>query len=375
MEKTPITIKSSILSNNNCALFNNALDEITKTIKLLPSFIEPEESTIIGIAVSGGIDSMVLTYIMNYFCQKNPLYQIMAVTVDHRLRLEAEEEAVLVGQWLKGLDINHEILIWKDGEKVQYTQVGLQEKARKGRYDLLLSWCKKNNISILLTAHHQQDQLETFWMRLGKGSGPKGLSCMHQATSLLPNKNEDGISRDSLTLLRPLLSWSKECIRAIAKEVSIPFIKDPSNDNTHFERVQWRHRLPTLQSLGLGSKAIGQTIRKMTDCDEMVQSLITAFLVSHVTNKDDSTMVDHTAFKQCPIFLQIGVIQHLLQKKSRAYYFCAYESARRLCQSLTSSLSNKPYSQSFTLGKCLINLTPHAIKITLENRPSRGSAS
>ena len=146
----------------------------------------------IAVAVSGGADSLCLTFLLHEWASKRKV-QIYAFTVDHGLRKESAEEAKYVHQVLTQKGMAHQTLIWK-GKK---PTVSVEEKARQARYDLLFDACRKNKIEYLCLAHHQNDQAETFWLRLIRSSGVDGLSAMGEC-----------VQRGEITLLRPLLDFS-----------------------------------------------------------------------------------------------------------------------------------------------------------------------
>ena len=138
-----------------------------------------------AVAVSGGADSLALLYWM-----KEAGFPVVALTVDHKLRAESANEAKYVADVCDKIGIRHQILEWV-GEK---PKTGLEEAARKARYDLMLEYAKKNNIGVLMTAHHADDQIETFLMNLGRGSGIYGLAGVREE-----------MERDGVIIFRPLL--------------------------------------------------------------------------------------------------------------------------------------------------------------------------
>ena len=122
--------------------------------------------------------------------------RITALTVDHGLRAEAAQEAATLKQWCETLGIAHCVLRIQDsGFKIQGK---IQEAAREARYGLLTDYCRQHRILHLLTAHQREDQTETFFFRLARGSGLMGLACMANISQ-----------RDGIRLLRPLLSMPK----------------------------------------------------------------------------------------------------------------------------------------------------------------------
>src|SRR5690348_10794146 len=111
----------------------------------------------IGIAVSGGPDSLALLLMA---AEARPM-NVEAATVDHALRPEGRAEAELVAGICERLGIPHAILTadWK-----QKPLTGLQERARAVRYRLLGDWARERELSAVVTAHHLDDQAETFLM-------------------------------------------------------------------------------------------------------------------------------------------------------------------------------------------------------------------
>ncbi|MFP3027204.1 MAG: tRNA lysidine(34) synthetase TilS, partial [Wolbachia sp.] len=129
----------------------------------------------IAVAVSGGVDSIVLLHLMTNWAKKNKLSLPIALTVNHGLRSESQKEADFVISYAKELGAKESfILNWEK----QNIKGNIQLQARKARYKLLEEWCKNNNVKCLLVAHHKDDQAETFLLRLERGSGVDGLSSM-----------------------------------------------------------------------------------------------------------------------------------------------------------------------------------------------------
>mgnify|MGYP003330854168 CR=1 FL=1 len=146
--------------------FDLFLWEIIEKVRLTAPFS-------LGVAVSGGADSMALAYLTHQWAKKYGIF-IKTVTVDHNLRPESAFEAQQVHQWLEKWEIPHEILLWTPPKDQKITH----EEARTGRYHLLIQWCLKNHIPMLLLAHHALDQAETILMRFCKSSHLRGLRGM-----------------------------------------------------------------------------------------------------------------------------------------------------------------------------------------------------
>jgi tRNA(Ile)-lysidine synthase len=131
----------------------------------------------------------------------------------------------LVGAWLAARAIPYAILTWQ-GDK---PRSGLQERARWERYRLLATWCRDAGVLHLLAAHHREDQAETYLIRRRAGSGPDGLAGMPAVRELA-----------GCRLVRPLLDVPRARLAAVLAAEGQPFLRDPSNDNPHFERARLR---------------------------------------------------------------------------------------------------------------------------------------
>jgi tRNA(Ile)-lysidine synthase len=155
---------------------------------------------VFAVAVSGGPDSMTLAKLLSSWATQNNK-TIHALTVDHGLRAESADEAAQVAAWLKNWpNTRHSVLKW-EGDKPQNR---IQEEARNARYRLMTDYCAGQGISSLFLAHHQDDQAETFLLRLAMGSGLDGLAAMRAV-----HKTGAG-----LILLRPFLTLPKERLLA-----------------------------------------------------------------------------------------------------------------------------------------------------------------
>ena len=184
--------------------------------------------TRIGIAVSGGPDSLALLLLA---AAARP-GEIEAATVDHDLRAGSREEAQAVSDVCERLGVPHAILTIKWDAK---PATAIQERARSARYVALADWMRDRALTALLTGHHLDDQAETFFMRLNRGSGVTGLAGMR------PVARVPGAS--SLVLARPLLGWRRRELVALCEQAGQRAVDDPSNADTDFERVRVRQAL------------------------------------------------------------------------------------------------------------------------------------
>lgn len=205
-----------------------------------------------AVAVSGGLDSLCLLLLMKEWAHARSI-PLFALTVDHQLRSESLQEAQQVSRWCKLQNIPHALLTW-DHEAVN---TACQEKARHARYDLMLRWCQENEVQTLLTAHHGNDQWETFFMRLARGSGVQGLCGIRPV-----------LHRKGIQIIRPLLNFSKETLKeTLEKRFHHPWMEDPTNQNLKYERTRWR----SLQGeIPIPIKMISQTTSQLQEFQDFL---------------------------------------------------------------------------------------------------------
>jgi tRNA(Ile)-lysidine synthase len=185
------------------------------------------------VAVSGGSDSLALLHLLIAFGAGRPGFpQIVAVTIDHRLRPESAGEARYVAELCEDAGVPHRILNWSGAKP----STGISAKARDARYSLLCAAARDAGTNVIFTGHTLDDQIETFVMRsarTGEGGSERGLASM-AATTLLDRE---------IWLVRPLLETSREALRNYLRAKAIGWCDDPSNDDPNYERVRIRKAL------------------------------------------------------------------------------------------------------------------------------------
>ncbi|MDX5986261.1 tRNA lysidine(34) synthetase TilS [Sphingomonas echinoides] len=174
----------------------------------------------IALAVSGGPDSMAMLALAAAAFPG----QVHAATVDHCLRAAAAAEARMVADWCVDAGVPHTTLVVAE----PIGSASVQARARAVRYDLLVRWAVEIGARCLATAHHADDQAETFLMRAARGSGVAGLAGIRAR------------HRRAIDLVRPLLGWRVSELRALAVAAAVPFVDDPSNADPHYDRTRFR---------------------------------------------------------------------------------------------------------------------------------------
>ena len=181
------------------------------------------------IGVSGGVDSMVLA---NLFLRDNLNFSIAHCNFKLRTK-ESDLDLNFVNQWGLKNKINCYSNEFDTIEYCKKNKIGIQEGARKLRYDWFNDLLAKFNFDYLVTAHHLDDQIETYLINSSRGSGINGLL---------------GIVSSSEKVFRPLLDILKIDILDYAQQNSIEFREDSSNNSNDYHRNMIRNSvLPKLK--------------------------------------------------------------------------------------------------------------------------------
>jgi tRNA(Ile)-lysidine synthase len=182
------------------------------------------------LAYSGGIDSHVLLHIL---ANATPtLSEFRVVHINHGLSPDAASWTEHCSQVCQALGVAFKAITVTVSD---IDTQGMEAAARQARYQAFKT--DLDDDEVLLTAQHQQDQAETLMLQLLRGAGPKGLSAMWPETS-----------NYGLTILRPLLTVSKQEIRKYAELHQLEWVEDPSNDDARIKRNYLRQRIwPELQ--------------------------------------------------------------------------------------------------------------------------------
>ncbi len=271
----------------------------------------PKSVLKIAVAFSGGGDSMALALLMHDWVKAHG-GELMALTVDHKLRPESTAEAALVQKTLQSRGIAHEILTWQ-GDK---PKTHVQELAREARYDLLLDACRKRGFTTLAVAHNLEDQIETFWMRLAHGSGPDGLAGMAATREV-----------GGVTIIRPVMGFSRAQLRATCTQSGVRWIEDPSNHNDKYLRVKLREFEEALAGEGLTPARLALTLQKMEDAREALQIMTWHALGDCVhLHPEGYATLKIAEWKQFPRDIQRRVLMQALSAIAPQQYHAGFDA-------------------------------------------------
>jgi tRNA(Ile)-lysidine synthase len=187
------------------------------------------------VAVSGGVDSMLLLHVLHSLAPKNR-WQLFVAHFNHRLRGRASDaDEKLVRQTATKLQLK----FFGGGADVKpfaaRSKISVEMAARQLRHEFLARTARGQKIKTIALAHHAGDQVELFFLRLLRGAGGEGLAGMKIVSPSPADKK--------ITLVRPLLNFSKSELLAFARENKIRFRRDATNFSSDFLRNRVRNEL------------------------------------------------------------------------------------------------------------------------------------
>jgi tRNA(Ile)-lysidine synthase len=233
-----------------------------KATELGSLFADLADHPVLVLAVSGGPDSTALLLLASRWRKTLKVGpKLIAVTVDHGLRVEARREALAVQRLARKLGVTHRTLRWA-GRK---PETGLQEAARFARYGLLAKAAKVAGARHVLTAHTLDDQAETVLIRLARGSGVGGLAAMARVAPLP--------TAPDILLVRPLLDVPKSRLVATLRKARIAYADDPSNRDPRFTRARLRVAMPALEREGLTAERLGLLAHRLQRAEDALAAM------------------------------------------------------------------------------------------------------
>ena len=292
------------------------------------AMLGPNFPTDIGLAVSGGGDSMVMMQLAADWARVFGI-RLWVATVDHGLRPESAAEAEMVKAEATEMGLPHTTLNWTGWNG----RGNLQDAARQVRIDLLSSW--RGNCRHVLMGHTQDDQAETVIMRLARGSGVEGLAAIRQRREIRSSATQIQLGKgemspegppwpedagDTWEVLRPLLNVGRAQLRHYAKTLRVPFVDDPSNDDPAYARVRARK---LIAEMDVDQATLAATATRMSRATEALQRR--AFDVASQLLLDDPRLpgcviLDRDGFAKIEIDTQLRLLAGALQYVASAAY-------------------------------------------------------
>ncbi len=285
-----------------------------------------------AVAVSGGPDSLALvalTKAYTYYKKSKFFY----VLIDHNIRKNSHLEAKKVQKILKKKQINLKVILNKNKIKKNY-----QAEARNVRYKYLTKFCVKNKIKTLLTAHTLEDQVETFFIRLSRGSGLRGLSGM---------KPENKIN-NKVYLFRPFLDVKKSSLTKISKITFNTFIKDPSNKDLKYLRTKIRNLKKPLEKSGIEYDQIFRSIQNLSISKATLDKYQSQIIKELIIAKNNKVLINYNKFNEQNDEIKMTLINSAIKKLKNNYY----DLRSKKVANLIKNMRHKNFKRS-TLGGCI----------------------
>lgn len=258
----------------------------------------------IAVAVSGGSDSVSALYLILAASLKRG-WHVEAVTVNHRLRVEAAEEAVQVARVCANLGVPHTTLIWDHAD----ISGNLMDAARQARYALIAGWAAKQGLSQVVLGHTADDQAETFLMGLARAAGLDGLSGMRPAWTL-----------DGITFARPFLSVPRLRLQEYLREQGIGWVNDPTNEDDTYTRVKARRVVRALAPLGITVKHLASVTEHLAMAQSVVRMATNRAARDVVQELAGTLVIDKSSFHAQPFEVQRRILIGALSWMSGAVH-------------------------------------------------------
>jgi tRNA(Ile)-lysidine synthase len=296
------------------------------------------------VAVSGGSDSLALTALSKLYALEKKS-KAFFVLIDHGLRKNSKKEAQIVKTLLKKNAIPLHIIT-----NQKPINNNIQSLARKIRYDLILNFCKKKKIKYIVTAHHSDDQIETFFIRLSRGSGVQGLSSMSKIVSL----------NSKIKLLRPLLELKKKELVYISKKIFKKSIKDPSNSDNKYLRTRIRKLKKELEKTGIHHDQILKSISNLASTRDTLNIYFKKVISLCVKKRSGKNLINLDRLFLEPQEIQIKVISHTIKSSSKTYY----PPRAKKVSNLLKRLKDSRFAFKATLGGCFLQKFDNFLVVT-----------
>lgn|GEM_PF-426527 len=255
------------------------------------------------LAVSGGVDSVVLMESFAALMHRMPIERMAVCYVDHGLRPEQTPQE---SAWVEARAHHLGLPFFSCKVDLQKKKGSIQDAARQARRAALESLAKQHTFSFIATGHHADDQAETILLRILRGTSPTGLM------GILPLQGQ---------WLHPLLPFSRKEIEEVALVLGLSWIEDPSNQTEKYTRNRLRlGLLPQLAenynpNLAQHLCHLGQQVRE--DEAFFEEQLALHFREPLILQRDKVTSLDIPTWKQLPKALRWRCLRKVIRQLGR----------------------------------------------------------
>ena len=251
--------------------------------------------SVVVIGCSGGPDSMCLLHLLCDL-KKELSFKLIVAHMNHKQRIESEEEAVFVKNFSDSNDCIYEYYELKENIPSNF-----HSEARHIRYKFFDQVIAKYQADYLMTAHHGDDLMETILMRIGRGSTLKGYSGFDLITH-----------KDSYDLVHPLIFYTKEQIKNYMDENKYDYRLDITNDTNDYTRNRYRHLvLPILKKENIN---INEKYYKFSETINEADNFINKYLFNKLKLLYKNHILDINLFKQEDLYIQKRIVEYMLSE-------------------------------------------------------------
>ncbi|MFA6065836.1 MAG: tRNA lysidine(34) synthetase TilS [Candidatus Babeliaceae bacterium] len=265
--------------------------------------IRPDSTIIVGF--SGGPDSLFLLYFLTMLREEYRL-RIIAAHLDHGWRPASDADAAWCKKTAKSYAVEFVAAHAQDITHTYKTNGSPEELGRVLRRTFFASLAQEYNADAIALGHHAQDNYETFFLRLIRGSGISGLSGMQPRNGLY---------------IKPLLQTSKHDILMFLQEKNLEYLTDETNTDQRFLRNKIRHTImPTLQEADNRFFSNLQTTLKNLSETELFLQQLTEKIFTSISHVDNNTIhINYTQFLTQDLFMQKRLLSLLLIKNKAPF--------------------------------------------------------
>ena len=330
-------ICSDVYLNTQSCIFESMLNELKQHIDINLSFLKGSK---ILLAISGGIDSIVLTHL----CHKLELSFSLAHCNFNLRGKESDADEDFVLQLAEDLDLEVFIESFDTEKYAQDNKRSIQMAARELRYSWFEELAAQLKFDFILTAHHADDNLETFLINFTRGTGLEGLT---------------GIPEVNGKFVRPLLPFSSDDIENYATENHVKWRDDSSNKSVKYLRNKLRHEvIPILKEINPSLlESFQNTINNLNGTSEIVADSVDVFL-----NKTIDSIDKNIVKYKISEFKKLNNPKPYLHETLKEYGFTQWDDILNLLDAETGK-------QVFSTSHRLIKNREHLLlsKIQLNN--------
>ncbi|MCZ4695262.1 tRNA lysidine(34) synthetase TilS [Ancylomarina euxinus] len=235
------------------------------------------------VAVSGGLDSVVLLHLLH----KMEMNCVVA-HCNFRLRAgDSDGDEIFVGELAEKYSFPFCTTAFDTTAYAKEKAISIEMAARDLRYEWFESIRQANQCLYILTAHHADDVIETVLINLARGTGIHGLT---------------GIKAKKDRLIRPLLPFSRDELKAYAEENTLNYREDYTNAQTDFVRNKIRHQIiPVLREINPSiQKTMNENVARFSDVELIYNNEISNKKMNFINQKDDKLLISVSELKNLP---------------------------------------------------------------------------